>query len=47
MTMLCRSFGVKGRWNAPNLSGHYSRDWMECVNVIGMISEPFAVNRRK
>ena len=25
-----------------NLSGHYSRDWSESVNVIGVISEPFA-----
>ena len=25
-----------------NLSGHYSRDWSEYVNVIGVISEPFA-----
>ena len=24
------------------LSGHYSRDWSESVNVIGAISEPFA-----
>ena len=24
------------------LSGHYSRDWSEYVNVIGVISEPFA-----
>ena len=24
------------------LSGHYSRDWSESVNVIGVISEPFA-----
>ena len=23
------------------LSGHYSRDWSEYVNVIGVISEPF------
>ena len=23
-------------------SGHYSRDWSESVNVIGVISEPFA-----
>ena len=26
------------------LSGHYSHDWSECVNAIGAISEPFAVN---
>ena len=26
----------------PALSGHYSRDWSEYVNVIGVISEPFA-----
>ena len=26
----------------PKLSGHYSRDWSEYVNVIGVISEPFA-----
>ena len=25
-----------------NLSGHYSHDWSEHVNVIGAISEPFA-----
>ena len=25
-----------------NLSGPYSRDGSECVNVIGVISEPFA-----
>ena len=25
-------------------SGHYSRDWSEHVNVIGVISEPSAVN---
>ena len=24
------------------LSGHYSRDWSGYVNVIGVISEPFA-----
>ena len=24
------------------LSGHYSRDWSEHVNVIGAIGEPFA-----
>ena len=29
------------------LSGHNLRDRSECVNVIGVISEPFAVNRRK
>ena len=23
-------------------SGHSSRDWSECVNVIGVIGEPFA-----
>ena len=27
-----------------SLSGHYSRDWSEYVNVIGMICEPFATN---
>ena len=26
------------------LSGHYSRDWSEYMNMIGAISEPFAVN---
>ena len=26
----------------PYLSGHNSRDWSEYVNVIGVISEPFA-----
>ena len=26
----------------PVLGGHYSRDWSESVNVIGVISEPFA-----
>ena len=26
----------------PNLSGQYSRDWSEYVNVIGVTSEPFA-----
>ena len=26
----------------PDLSGHYSRDWSEAVNVTGAISEPFA-----
>ena len=30
-----------------DLSGHYSRDWSECVNVIGVISEPFSVNGRQ
>ena len=25
-----------------DLSGHYSRDWSEYVNVIGVIGEPFA-----
>ena len=25
-----------------DFSGHYSRDWSECVHVIGAISEPFA-----
>ena len=25
-----------------DLSGHYLRDWSEYVNVIGVISEPFA-----
>ena len=25
-----------------DLSGHYSRDWSEYVNVIGAIREPFA-----
>ena len=25
-----------------NLRGHYSRDWSESVNVIGVIGEPFA-----
>ena len=25
-----------------DLSGHYSRDWSEYVDVIGAISEPFA-----
>ena len=29
------------------LSGHNSRDRSECVNVIGVISEPCAVNGRK
>ena len=29
---------------AEDLSGHYSRDWSEYVNVIGVISEPFAVD---
>ena len=29
-----------GSWR--NLSGHYSPDWSEYVNVIGVISEPFA-----
>ena len=32
------SHGLKAR----DLSGHYSRDWSEYVNVIGVISEPFA-----
>ena len=26
----------------PTPSGHYSHDWSEYVNVIGVISEPFA-----
>ena len=25
-----------------DLSGHFSHDWSEYVNVIGAISEPFA-----
>ena len=25
----------------PDLSGHYSRDWSEYVNMIGAIGEPF------
>ena len=29
------------------LSGHNSRDRSECVNVIGVTSEPFAVNGRE
>ena len=29
------------------LSGHNSRDRSECVNVIGVISEPFVVKGRK
>ena len=29
-----------------NLSGHFSRDWSEYVNVIGVISEPFALEIR-
>ena len=30
------------RWICTALSGHYSGDWSESVNVIGVISEPFA-----
>ena len=30
-----------------DLCGRYSRDWNEYVNVIGVISEPFAVNGRQ
>ena len=30
----------------PTLSGHYSRDWSESVNVIGVISEPLACEFR-
>ena len=30
-------------WDTPELSGHYSRDRSESVNVIGVISEPFAL----
>ena len=35
--------GKKGKI-APkqDLSGHHSRDWREYLNVIGVISEPFA-----
>ena len=34
--------GVFRNVHFPELSGHYSRDWSESVNVIGVIREPFA-----
>ena len=34
-------FGSVALWGW-NLSGHYSRDWSEYVNVIRVISGPFA-----
>ena len=35
-------YGEWGWSEFVKLSGHYSRDWSESVNVIGAISEPFA-----
>ena len=33
---------LQSRAKTLMLSGHYSRDWSEYVNVIGVIREPFA-----
>ena len=44
----CNHFGQDGThphtppMESLILSGHYSRDWSEYVNVIGVTSEPFA-----
>ena len=34
-------------WFTSHLHGHNARDRSECVNVIGVIREPFAVKGRK
>ena len=44
---LSETRGQKALRDSLELSGHNSRDRSEHVNVIGVISEPFAVNGRK